>query len=141
MQPGAHHLARAEIPLVVFVAVLALGADVGDFVGDAGRRVETFAAQAVAAQTLRRGLGPHGPREQFQQLGLAGAVAADQQPALSRADAPVDVAQHGAPAAIEIDAAERDGKMGFGGAGARHASARSLPQAEVASGDGSEAIG
>ena len=84
MQPGTDHLAGAEIPLVVFVAILALGADIGDLVGDAGRRVETFAVQTVAAQPVRRGLGPHRAREQFQQLGLAGAIAADQQPALSR---------------------------------------------------------
>ena len=103
-------LARAEVPVVVFVAVLALGTDVGDLVGDAGGRVEGFALPAVTAQLAACGFGPHAARDQFEQLGLAGAVAADQQPALPGLNAPVHVAQHRALAAIEIDAPERDGK-------------------------------
>ena len=106
LHAGAHHLARAEIPVVVLVAVLAFGADVGDF----------FARRRPACRRFRRasdsgaarapvGFGHTAPETQFEQLGLAGAVAADQQPALPRLDAPVDVAQHRALAAIEIDAA------------------------------------
>ena len=67
--------------------------------------------QSIAAQLAARGFRPHAARDQLEQLRLAGAVAADQQPALPGLDAPVHVAQHRALAAIEIDAPERDGKM------------------------------
>jgi hypothetical protein len=52
----------------------------------------------------------HTARKRLQQLRLAGAIAADQQPALPGLDAPVHVARHRALAAIEIDAPERDGE-------------------------------
>ena len=106
LHAGADHLVRPEIPVVVFVAVLAFRADVGDFVGDAGRRVEGLRhASGSDAVLVRVGLRPHAAREQLQQLRLAGAIAADQQPALPGPDAPGHVAQHRALAAIEIDAA------------------------------------
>ena len=92
--PGADDFARAEIPLVVFVAILPLGADVRDFLADARGRVEGFAAQAIATQLAIGGLRPHGARDELEQLRLAGAVAADQQPALPGLDAPRNVAQH-----------------------------------------------
>ena len=108
--PGAHDLARAEVPLVVFVAVLPLRADVGDFFAHAGGHVEVLAAPAIAAQLVARGFGPHAAGEQLEQLRLAGAIAADEQPALSGLDAPVHIAQHRALAAIEVDAPEREGR-------------------------------
>jgi hypothetical protein len=79
--------------------------------------------QAIAAQPARCRPGPHRTRNELQELGLAGAIAADQQPALSGPYLPANIAQHGATAAIQVDTAERDGKMGFGVAGARHAGA------------------
>src|SRR4051812_48057105 len=105
MQSGAHHFVGREIPVVVLVAILALGADVGDVFRDAGRRVEGLAAGAVPAQPAI-GLGPYRTRYQLQELRLARAVASHQQPALSRQDAPRHIAQYRAAAAIEIDLAK-----------------------------------
>ena len=126
----------------MFVAVLALRADVGDFVADAGGRVEILAAPAVTSQLAARGLGPHAAREQLEQLRLARPVAADQQPALAWLDSPVDIAQHRALAAIEIDAPQRDGKSELA-ARALDMPARELtgetPAARGASGNASEA--
>ena len=123
MHSGTDDFARAEVPFVMFVTILALGADVGDFIADTRGSVEGLTIEPIAARATSAGFGPHGTRDEFEQLGLAGAVAADEQPALPRPYAPGNIAQHCALAAIEIDAAERDGN-GQCGAGARHASAR-----------------
>src|SRR5690349_5219532 len=122
MQARADHLARTKIPLVMFVAVLALGTDVGNLLGYTGRCIEGLAEQPVATRAAIR-LRPDRAGDGLEQPGLARAIATDQQPTLSGPDAPRDVAQHGTAAAIEIDAVERDGNMCMGGASARNASA------------------
>src|SRR5690349_21846187 len=110
MQPGAHHFAYAEVPLVMFVAVLALGTDIGDLLGHSRGSFEDFPAQSVPTRAAI-GLGPDGAGDELEQLRLAGAVAADQQPALPGPDPPRHPAQHGPVTAIEIDAVEGDGDV------------------------------
>jgi hypothetical protein len=55
--------------------------------------------------------GPYRACDQLQQLGFASAIGADEYPALSGADAPIDGAQHSTLAAPHVDALQSNFKM------------------------------
>jgi hypothetical protein len=65
---------------------------------------------AVSPKLAASGFRPHAAGHHFQQLRLACAIAAHEQPALAGLNAKTDVAQNRALTAIEIDALERDGE-------------------------------
>ena len=105
---GTHQLEHGQIPLVALVLVLALGTDVRNQLLLALERlaVTLLAYDIAAPATSGRVSAARHCRDQFQQLGLAGAVLAQQRPTLARANAPIDVAKNAAAAAIEIDVFE-----------------------------------
>src|SRR6185295_3050618 len=94
MDAGADQLEHGQIPLVALVLVLALGTNVRNQLLRAERLAVTHLAYDIAAPATSGRCRPDIARDQFQQLGLAGAVGAEQRPSLARANAPIDVAKN-----------------------------------------------
>ena len=111
MQAGGDQIANREIPAVARVLVLQLGADVGD----ARLRLDDIdlaAADSIDAPLATGGCRPHIGGKQFEQLRLAGAVLADERPALAGVQLQVDVAQRPFLAAPHADGVQRDAQAG-----------------------------
>src|ERR1700722_12508209 len=94
MQAGRDDLLDAKIPVVMLVAILPLRPQVGDLVLDAIGIIKDLAAVAIPSAGAVSGGRPDVAGQQLEQLRLARAVRAAEQPALSRPNAPIDSAQY-----------------------------------------------
>ena len=104
-------LRDGKIPVITRIAVLAFRALVRNMREHVPRVVVPAAAPAIAPGrpvTPRGGVRPHRTRHNFQQLRLAGAIAAHQHPALAGAQIPIDRAQDPAAAALQVQLPQDD---------------------------------
>jgi len=104
MQAGRNQVAHAQVPTVARIFVLQFGADIGN---PALRfdQIHPFAAHPITSPCVSPHIGgrPYVAAQGLEQLRLAGAVVAEQRPALPGTQAPGDVTQNPFAAAPHAD--------------------------------------